>query len=210
MPPPTNQAPPYSSYGFPAMQPAYPQGPTSLTDSPASQDLLGSTGYQQYSQVWPLPSIKWIVKRVYELHGRIIATHSLVFLKPFPSLSQLSAALGGLSGVPELEVEALRPLNLLQERNLLPPRPLEAPEPNLSSELKKVNCSPQYVKSFHRFQKSVEENYHRMQMNFLFLSHVKDISMYPDQHPSNAGSAQQGQTAPWPPPSPLQRSRGGL
>ncbi|XP_051942835.1 protein transport protein Sec24B [Hippocampus zosterae] len=112
MPPPTNQAPPYSSYGFPAVQPAYPQGPTSLTNLPASQDLLGPTGCQQYSQ-------------------------------PFPSLSQLSAALGGLSGVPELEVEALRPLNLLQERNLLPPRPLEAPEPNLSLELKKVNCSPQ-------------------------------------------------------------------
>uniref|UniRef100_A0A7N6A196 SEC24 homolog B, COPII coat complex component n=1 Tax=Anabas testudineus TaxID=64144 RepID=A0A7N6A196_ANATE len=52
-------------------------------------------------------------------------------------------ALGGLSGVPELEVEALRPVNLLQERNLLPPRPLEAPEPNVSPDLKKVNCSPQ-------------------------------------------------------------------
>ncbi|XP_067456089.1 protein transport protein Sec24B isoform X2 [Thunnus thynnus] len=65
------------------------------------------------------------------------------YSQPFPNLSQLSAALGGLSGVPELEVEALRPINLLQERNLLPPRPLEAPEPNLSSDLKKVNCSPQ-------------------------------------------------------------------
>lgn len=64
-------------------------------------------------------------------------------LQPFPSLSELSAALGGLSGVPELEVQALRPINLLQERNLLPPRPLEAPEPNLSPDLKKVNCSPQ-------------------------------------------------------------------
>ncbi|KAF3694218.1 Protein transport protein Sec24B [Channa argus] len=61
----------------------------------------------------------------------------------FPNLSQLSAALGGLSGVPELEVETLRPVNLLQERNLLPSRPLEAPEPNLSPDLKKVNCSPQ-------------------------------------------------------------------
>ncbi|XP_029368766.1 protein transport protein Sec24B [Echeneis naucrates] len=65
------------------------------------------------------------------------------YSQPFPDLSQLSAALGGLSGVPELEVEALRPVNLLQERNLLPPRPLEAPEPNLSADLRKVNCSPQ-------------------------------------------------------------------
>jgi len=58
-------------------------------------------------------------------------------------MSQLSAALGGLSGVPELEVAALRPVNLLQERSLLPPRPLEAPEPNLSPDLRKVNCCPQ-------------------------------------------------------------------
>ncbi|XP_047210157.1 protein transport protein Sec24B [Girardinichthys multiradiatus] len=65
------------------------------------------------------------------------------YSQPFPNLSQLSAALGGLSGVPELEVDALRPVNLLQERNLLPSRPLEAPEPNLSPDLKKVNCSPQ-------------------------------------------------------------------
>uniref|UniRef100_A0A8C8JU64 SEC24 homolog B, COPII coat complex component n=1 Tax=Oncorhynchus tshawytscha TaxID=74940 RepID=A0A8C8JU64_ONCTS len=61
---------------------------------------------------------------------------------PFPNMSQLSAALGGLSGVPELEVEALRPVNLLQERNLLPHQPLDAPEPNLSADLKKANCSP--------------------------------------------------------------------
>ncbi|XP_027865114.1 protein transport protein Sec24B isoform X1 [Xiphophorus couchianus] len=65
------------------------------------------------------------------------------YSQPFPNLSQLSAALGGLSGVPELEMETLRPVNLLQERNLLPSRPLEAPEPNLSPDLKKVNCSPQ-------------------------------------------------------------------
>lgn len=75
----------------------------------------------------------------------MIYANGLIPPQPFPNLSQLSAALGGLSGVPELEVEALRAVNLLQERNLLPPRPLEAPEPNLSPELKKVNCSPQSV-----------------------------------------------------------------
>ncbi|XP_054453497.1 protein transport protein Sec24B isoform X2 [Anoplopoma fimbria] len=65
------------------------------------------------------------------------------YAQPFPNMSQLSAALGGLSGVPELELEALSPINLMLERSLLPPRPLEAPEPNLSPDLKKVNCSPQ-------------------------------------------------------------------
>ncbi|XP_056138369.1 protein transport protein Sec24B [Lampris incognitus] len=75
-------------------------------------------------------------------HGLYSQSGYQQYSQPFPNLSQLSAALGGLSGVPELEMEALRPVNLLQERNLLPPRPLEAPEPNLSSDLKKANCSP--------------------------------------------------------------------
>ncbi|XP_052471494.1 protein transport protein Sec24B isoform X2 [Carassius gibelio] len=64
------------------------------------------------------------------------------YSQPFPSLSELSSALGGLSGVPELEVETLRPVNLLQERNILPPKRAPPPEPNLSNDLRKVNCSP--------------------------------------------------------------------
>uniref|UniRef100_A0A8C2FM65 SEC24 homolog B, COPII coat complex component n=1 Tax=Cyprinus carpio TaxID=7962 RepID=A0A8C2FM65_CYPCA len=56
--------------------------------------------------------------------------------------SQLSSALGGLGGVSELEAETLRPVNLLQERNILPPKRAPPPEPNLSNDLRKVNCSP--------------------------------------------------------------------
>ncbi|XP_052005623.1 protein transport protein Sec24B-like isoform X1 [Xyrauchen texanus] len=62
--------------------------------------------------------------------------------QPFPSLSELSSALGGLSGVPDLEVETLRPVNLLQERNILPRKRTPPPEPNLSNDLRNVNCSP--------------------------------------------------------------------
>ncbi|CAB1325503.1 unnamed protein product [Coregonus sp. 'balchen'] len=75
-------------------------------------------------------------------HGGYNQTGYQHLSQPFPNMCQLSAALGGLSGVPELEVEALRPVNLLQERNLLPHRPLDAPEPNLNADLKKANCSP--------------------------------------------------------------------
>ncbi|XP_057205643.1 protein transport protein Sec24B isoform X3 [Triplophysa rosa] len=64
------------------------------------------------------------------------------YSQPFPSLTELSSALGGLSGAPELEMETLRPVNLLQERNILPPKRTPPPEPNLSSDLRKVNCSP--------------------------------------------------------------------
>ncbi|KAL1261606.1 hypothetical protein QQF64_006871 [Cirrhinus molitorella] len=64
------------------------------------------------------------------------------YAQPFPSLSELSSALGGLGGVSELEAETLRPVNLLQERNILPPKHTPPPEPNLSNDLRKVNCSP--------------------------------------------------------------------
>ncbi|XP_052430571.1 protein transport protein Sec24B isoform X3 [Carassius gibelio] len=64
------------------------------------------------------------------------------YSQPFPSLSELSSALGGLGGVSEQEAETLRPVNLLQERNILPPKRAPPPEPNLSNDLRKVNCSP--------------------------------------------------------------------
>ncbi|XP_035382170.1 protein transport protein Sec24B isoform X1 [Electrophorus electricus] len=75
-------------------------------------------------------------------HGGYNAPGYQPYSQPFPSLSQLSTALGGLSGVSEQEVEGLRPVNLLQERNLLPLKRGTPAEPNLSSNLRKMNCSP--------------------------------------------------------------------
>ncbi|XP_031654303.1 protein transport protein Sec24B-like isoform X2 [Oncorhynchus kisutch] len=101
--------------------------------NPPSADMPNQPVYQQrpVSRTDSSPS-----------HGGYNQTGYQHLPQPFPNMSQLSAALGGLSGVPELEVEALRPVNLLQERNLLPHQPLDAPEPNLSADLKKANCSP--------------------------------------------------------------------
>ncbi|XP_036372894.1 protein transport protein Sec24B-like [Megalops cyprinoides] len=109
-PPASSAAPTPIGYGYPSLQPAYQQGPASRTDSSPSQGRYSSP--PGYEQ----------------------------YPQSFPSMSQLSAALGGL-GAPELEVEGLRPVNLLQERNILPPAPLQPSEPNLSADLKKVNCS---------------------------------------------------------------------
>ncbi|XP_034298154.1 protein transport protein Sec24B isoform X1 [Pantherophis guttatus] len=57
----------------------------------------------------------------------------------YPTMNQLSASLGGL-GIQQ--PESLRPLNLIQERNILPIAPVSPPLPNLNSDLKKLNCSP--------------------------------------------------------------------
>ncbi|XP_038596522.1 protein transport protein Sec24A [Tachyglossus aculeatus] len=53
--------------------------------------------------------------------------------------NHLTATMGGLS----LHPEGLRMVNLLQERNMLPPTPLKAPVPNLHEDIQKLNCNPE-------------------------------------------------------------------
>ncbi|XP_077671255.1 protein transport protein Sec24B isoform X2 [Eretmochelys imbricata] len=60
----------------------------------------------------------------------------------YPGVNQLSSTLGGLSLQHSQQPESLRPVNLTQDRNILPVSPVLAPVPNLNSDLKKLNCSP--------------------------------------------------------------------
>ncbi|XP_051021875.1 protein transport protein Sec24B isoform X3 [Acomys russatus] len=60
----------------------------------------------------------------------------------YPGVNQLSLGLGGLSLQSSPQPESLRPVNLTQEKNILPATPIWAPVPNLSAELSKLNCSP--------------------------------------------------------------------
>ncbi|XP_036872100.2 protein transport protein Sec24A isoform X2 [Manis javanica] len=53
--------------------------------------------------------------------------------------NHLTASMSGLS----LHPEGLRVLNLLQERNMLPPTPLQPPVPNLHEDIQKLNCNPE-------------------------------------------------------------------
>ncbi|KAK2498146.1 hypothetical protein MC885_021186 [Smutsia gigantea] len=53
--------------------------------------------------------------------------------------NHLTASMSGLS----LHPEGLRVLNLLQERNMLPPTPLQPPIPNLHEDIQKLNCNPE-------------------------------------------------------------------
>ncbi|XP_058150253.1 protein transport protein Sec24B isoform X2 [Dasypus novemcinctus] len=60
----------------------------------------------------------------------------------YPGMNQLSSSLGGLSLQSSPQPESLRPVNLTQERNILPTTPVWAPVPNLNLDLRKLNCSP--------------------------------------------------------------------
>ncbi|KAM9332245.1 protein transport protein Sec24A isoform 2-T2 [Pholidichthys leucotaenia] len=59
-----------------------------------------------------------------------------------PGPHQLSQSLASMS-LQSSTPEALRVVNLLQERNLLPPTPVPAPTPCLTQDLQRVNCSPE-------------------------------------------------------------------
>ncbi|KAM9373470.1 protein transport protein Sec24A [Phaethornis superciliosus] len=61
------------------------------------------------------------------------------FHQPAFGTNHLAASMGSLS----LQQEGLRPVNLIQERNILPPTLLKAPVPNLHEEIQKLNCNPE-------------------------------------------------------------------
>ncbi|KAM9289388.1 protein transport protein Sec24A isoform 2-T4 [Morus bassanus] len=61
------------------------------------------------------------------------------FHQPALGTNHLTASMGGLS----LQQEGLRPVNLLQERNILPTTLLKAPVPNLHEDIQKLNCNPE-------------------------------------------------------------------
>ncbi|KFV88830.1 Protein transport protein Sec24B, partial [Struthio camelus australis] len=60
----------------------------------------------------------------------------------YPGVNQVSSSLGGLSLQHSQQPEGLRPVNLTQDRNILPVSSVPAPVPNLNSDLRKLNCSP--------------------------------------------------------------------
>ncbi|XP_042636862.1 protein transport protein Sec24B [Orycteropus afer afer] len=64
------------------------------------------------------------------------------YAQQYPGMNQLSSSLGGLSLQSSPQPESLRPINLIQERNILPMTPVWAPVPNLNVDLRKLNCSP--------------------------------------------------------------------
>uniref|UniRef100_A0A8C3JQQ1 SEC24 homolog A, COPII coat complex component n=1 Tax=Calidris pygmaea TaxID=425635 RepID=A0A8C3JQQ1_9CHAR len=61
------------------------------------------------------------------------------FHQPALGTNHLTASMAGLN----LQQEGLKPVNLLQERNILPTTLLKPPVPNLHEEIQKLNCNPE-------------------------------------------------------------------
>ncbi|XP_072120019.1 protein transport protein Sec24A [Mobula birostris] len=60
-----------------------------------------------------------------------------------PHFNQIMTGIGGLNLQQGHQSEGARPVNLLQERNILPSVPVKAPHPNLHKDLQKLNCNPE-------------------------------------------------------------------
>ncbi|KAM5192117.1 protein transport protein Sec24B isoform 2-T2 [Mantella aurantiaca] len=64
----------------------------------------------------------------------------------YGGINQLPASLSGLSLQQAPQPEGLRPINLIQDRNVLPSSSLPAPAPSLNTDLRKLNCNPEFFR----------------------------------------------------------------
>ncbi|TNM85210.1 hypothetical protein fugu_009388 [Takifugu bimaculatus] len=98
-----------------------------------------------------------------------------------PGPAQLSASLAAMS-LQSSTPEALRVVNLLQERNLLPPTPIPAPTPCLPQDLQKVNCHPEVFRSTLCNIPQTQSLLNKAKMPLGLLLHpFKDLSLRPPQ-----------------------------
>ncbi|KAM9729606.1 protein transport protein Sec24A isoform 2-T2 [Menidia menidia] len=96
-----------------------------------------------------------------------------------PGPAQLSPSLASMS-LQSSTPEALRVVNLLQERNLLPPNPVPAPTPCLPQDLQKINCNPEVFRSTLTSIPQTQSLLNKAKMPLGLLLHpFKDLSQLP-------------------------------
>ncbi|XP_008330546.1 protein transport protein Sec24A isoform X3 [Cynoglossus semilaevis] len=96
-----------------------------------------------------------------------------------PGQAQLSPSLAALS-LQSSSPEALRVVNLLQDRNLLPPTSVPAPTPCLPHDLQKVNCSPEVFRCTLTSIPQTQSLLNKAKMPLGLLLHpFKDLSQLP-------------------------------
>uniref|UniRef100_A0A3Q3WJG5 Uncharacterized protein n=1 Tax=Mola mola TaxID=94237 RepID=A0A3Q3WJG5_MOLML len=96
-----------------------------------------------------------------------------------PGPTQLSPSMAAMS-LQSSTPEALRVVNLLQERNLLPPSPIPAPTPCLTQELQKINCNPEVFRCTLTSIPQSQSLLNKAKMPLGLLLHpFKDLSVIP-------------------------------
>ncbi|XP_053296829.1 protein transport protein Sec24A isoform X3 [Pleuronectes platessa] len=96
-----------------------------------------------------------------------------------PGPAQLSPSMAAMS-LQSSTPEALRVVNLLQERNLLPPSPTPPPTPCLPQDLQKINCNPEVFRSTLTSIPQTQSLLNKAKMPLGLLLHpFKDLTQLP-------------------------------
>ncbi|XP_064834895.1 protein transport protein Sec24A-like isoform X2 [Oncorhynchus masou masou] len=106
-------------------------------------------------------------------------SHPQPYQQPSAGPAQLSPSLSGLS-LQSQTPEALRVVNLLQERNLLPLGPVTPPTPCLPQDLQKINCHPEVFRSTLTSIPQTQSLLNKAKLPLGLLLHpFKDLSQLP-------------------------------
>ncbi|XP_017275434.1 protein transport protein Sec24A isoform X2 [Kryptolebias marmoratus] len=153
---PTQPGPPARHLGhYPSLPPGYQN--TSAPPAPSSVHPAIQAATQPYTQS-PQPYQQ---------------------LPAGPGPAQLSPSLAAMS-LQSKTPEALRVVNLLQERNLLPPGPVPAPTPCLPQDLQKLNCNPEVFRCTLTSIPQTQALLNKAKMPLGLLLHpFKDLSQLP-------------------------------
>uniref|UniRef100_A0A803T883 SEC24 homolog B, COPII coat complex component n=1 Tax=Anolis carolinensis TaxID=28377 RepID=A0A803T883_ANOCA len=95
--------------------------------------------FTEVSNLYSAVAVQGSIQLQHGVQSKELLTQPSIYSQQYPTMNQLSASLGGL-GIQQ--PESLRPVNLTQDRNTLSVVPTPAPVPNLNSDLKRLNCSP--------------------------------------------------------------------
>uniref|UniRef100_A0A3Q2YV75 SEC24 homolog A, COPII coat complex component n=1 Tax=Hippocampus comes TaxID=109280 RepID=A0A3Q2YV75_HIPCM len=170
----TNHVSPHAPYSS-APSPSMPQN---AVQPPASLQGYGQPGknIKMASHHQNRKLSKWEK----QLSGRY---HRGIFVSlsppPGPGPAQLSPSLAAMS-LQSSTPESLRVVNLLQERNLLPPGPVPAPTPCLPQDLQKMNCSPEVFRCTLTSIPQTQSLLNKAKMPLGLLLHpFKDLSHLP-------------------------------
>uniref|UniRef100_UPI00398E4559 protein transport protein Sec24B-like isoform X2 n=1 Tax=Pristiophorus japonicus TaxID=55135 RepID=UPI00398E4559 len=125
---------------------SYQDSSSSATTVPAPSDPRSSMSTKPFGYAYPTlqPAYQNVASPSHSVRqptGPGYSPGPQQFTRPFSSVNQLSSAMEGLT-FQNRQAEALKQVSLLQERNILPPVPIQSPQSNLSPELQKLNCSP--------------------------------------------------------------------
>ncbi|XP_016374670.1 protein transport protein Sec24A [Sinocyclocheilus rhinocerous] len=163
------------------------QTPAAVTGPPLAAHSDAAAVYPAHpAQMHRYPSLQPVYQSVSGAQTAPPAqTQTQLYTQPSAGAAQLSPSLASLS-LQSQPPEALRAVNLLQERSLLPPGAVPPPVPCLPQDLQKINCSPEVFRCTLTSIPQTQSLLNKAKLPLGLLLHpFKDLSQLPVVTSSN-------------------------